>query len=157
MIDTGFLDIEHPVLRWAPLSGDPAAVQAECSRDPSSAEHISEQERLSREGRLGPPPPFMELPSSSRGVRLQLSALQIMNGLGGFLGRPTAAGIYVITTVTDGIGEQPITFQGKVYQGIRHGDLLPLDPAHEQTCLHNDRGVTGSPSTTSVDESVTRK
>ncbi len=70
-----------------------------------------------------------ELPEHVTAVRLQIRAIQVMDGLDGWL--RSSGGVYVVSSVVDGLGPEPITFAGKTYQGIRNGDLLPLGPAHE--------------------------
>lgn len=82
-----------------------------------------------------------ELPAAEAGSRelhatalgLELRAVQIMDGLQGLAGTQVGAatGVYLITTVVDGLGNEPIVFEGKTYRGIRNGDLLPLGSAHD--------------------------
>jgi hypothetical protein len=74
-----------------------------------------------------------ELPKEITAVRLQIMAIQIMDGLEGWL--RSSGGVYVVSSVVDGLSPEPITFQGKTYQGIREGDLLPLGPAHEPAAV----------------------
>jgi hypothetical protein len=74
-----------------------------------------------------------ELPKEVTAVRLQIMAIQIMDGLTGWL--RSSGGVYVVSSVVDGLGPEPITFQGKTYQGIQEGDLLPLGPAHEPSAV----------------------
>lgn len=80
-----------------------------------------------------------ELPSESRAVRLQLTALQVMDGLDGPLGR--AKGVYVVTNVVDGASSEPITFHGSAYRNIHNGDLLPIGPQQDAvfTVYHKTR------------------
>src|SRR5262249_41584443 len=75
------------------------------------------------------------LPKEITALRLQIRAIQIMAGLTGWL--RSSGGVYVVSSVVDGIAPEPITFQGKTYQGIRDGDLLPLGPAHEPGAVFN--------------------
>jgi hypothetical protein len=74
-----------------------------------------------------------ELPKEVTAVRLQIMAIQIMDGLEGWL--RSSGGVYVVSSVVDGLAPEPITFQGKTYQGIREGELLPLGPAHEPSAV----------------------
>jgi hypothetical protein len=71
-----------------------------------------------------------ELPKEVTAVRLQLLAVQVMRGLHGWLGA-SSNGVIVVSSVVDGLGNEPITFQGKPYFGIKDGDLLPLGPAKD--------------------------
>ena len=73
-----------------------------------------------------------ELPKQVTAVRLQILAIQIMGGLDGWLGS-SSNGVIVVSSVVDGLGTEPITFQGKPYLGIKNGDLLPLGPANDPT------------------------
>ncbi len=75
---------------------------------------------------------WRELPAEIKGITLELSAIQIMDGLTGFLQAPSSA-VYVIATVVDGISNQPITFHGQTYRGIEEGQLLPLGPTDDPT------------------------
>jgi hypothetical protein len=68
-----------------------------------------------------------ELPKDVTAVRLQILAVQVMRGLNGWLGA-SSNGVIVVSSVVDGLGTEPITFQGKPYLGIKDGDLLPWDP-----------------------------
>lgn len=74
-----------------------------------------------------------ELPQDVTAVRLQIRAIQIMDGLDGWL--RSSGGVYVVSSVVDGLAPDPITFRGQIYQGIREGDLLPLGPAHEPSSV----------------------
>ena len=67
-----------------------------------------------------------ELPDGTRGVRLDLSAIQIMDGLQGFLGLGKARGVYVMTTVIDGLGETPIEFKTSTYADLENGEMVPI-------------------------------
>src|SRR5689334_21040827 len=67
----------------------------------------------------------------AKAIVLDLRSVQIMDGLQGILGLGAATGVYLITTAVDGSRGEPIVFEGKTYQGIRNGDLLPLGPGHE--------------------------
>jgi hypothetical protein len=102
-----------------------------------STEHVATLEDALRDGRADYRPQYKELPTGSRGVRLKVNTIQVMDGLQGALGRPAAGGVYVVTSVTDGLGEQPITLQGKVYPGVQNGDLLPLGPQGDTTAVFN--------------------
>jgi hypothetical protein len=75
-----------------------------------------------------------ELPKQVTAVRLQIVAIQVMAGLRGWLGA-SSNGVIVVSSVVDGLGTNPITFQGKPYLGIRDGDLLPLGPANDPTAV----------------------
>ena len=67
------------------------------------------------------------LPEGATAVRLQVQTVQLMGGMApGFLGLGAPKGAYLVTSVVDGISADPITFQGKVYEGMRDGDVLPL-------------------------------
>jgi hypothetical protein len=99
-----------------------------------SAEAIRAFEQATQSAGAGTPTTY-ELPPGARGVRLQLTAVQVMRGMAGFAGRPAAGGVYLISSVVDGVGDQPIAFQGKVYQGIQDGDLLPLGRAAERDAV----------------------
>jgi hypothetical protein len=76
-----------------------------------------------------------ELPADIKALRLQIRAIQIMAGLTGWL--RSSGGVYLISSVVDGIGPDPITFQGKTYQDIRDGDLLPLGPTEDPSAVFN--------------------
>lgn len=82
-------------------------------------------------------PPDREL--HARAIRLQLRSVQVVDGLQGFWGTPigNATGVYLITTVIDGTDREPISFQGKTYQRIANGDLLPPGSAHEPDAAFN--------------------
>jgi hypothetical protein len=72
------------------------------------------------------------LPSNAQAIRLQLTAVQIADGLqGGFLGLGPATGVYVVTNVVDGAGDKPINFSGNTYRDVRNGDLLPIGPPND--------------------------
>jgi hypothetical protein len=75
-----------------------------------------------------------ELPKDITAVRLQIVAVQVMRGLNGWLGS-SSNGVIVVSSVVDGLGTEPITFQGKPYLGIRDGDLLPLGPANDPAAV----------------------
>lgn len=77
---------------------------------------------------VAPAPPDKEL--RAHAVRLQIRSVQVMDGLQGIFGTNigAASGVYLITSVVDGIGTDPITFQGKTYRDIKNGDMLPLGP-----------------------------
>ena len=75
-----------------------------------------------------------ELPKEVTAVRLQLLAVQVMRGLSGWLGA-SSNGVIVVSSVVDGLGTDPITFQGKPYLGIRDGDMLPLGPANDPSAV----------------------
>ena len=47
-----------------------------------SADHIAKLEELGRQPGGGVAPQYKALPSRARGVRLQITALQVMSGLG---------------------------------------------------------------------------
>ena len=78
-----------------------------------------------------------ELPPDIRGVRLQIKAIQVMDGLQGRLGLGKASGVYVISSVVDGLGDSPVTFSGKPYRDVNNGDLLPLAAANDPTAVFN--------------------
>lgn len=86
---------------------------------------------------VAPTPPDREL--RAKAIRLQLRSVQIMNGLQGLWGTDigAATGVYLIMTVVDGMSDQPIVFQGKTYQGVENGDMLPLGPGHEAGAVFN--------------------
>jgi hypothetical protein len=86
-------------------------------------------------GRVGDLTP-RELPPTATAIRLQILALQVMGGLNGFLGLGSG-GVYVVSSVVDGLGTEPITFTGKAYRGIRDGDLLPLGPTNDPRAVFN--------------------
>ena len=67
-------------------------------------------------------------------VRLQIVAVQVMRGLNGWLGS-SSNGVIVVSSVVDGLGTEPITFQGKPYLGIKDGDMLPLGPANDPSAV----------------------
>lgn len=71
------------------------------------------------------------------GIGLDLRSVQIMDGLQGILGLGAATGVYLITTVVDGLQGEPIVFEGKTYEGIANGDMLPLGPGHEANAAFN--------------------
>jgi hypothetical protein len=75
-----------------------------------------------------------ELPTKITAVRLQIVAIQVMSGLRGWLGA-SSNGVIVVSSVVDGLGSEPITFQGKPHLGIKDGDLLPLGPANDPTAV----------------------
>jgi hypothetical protein len=75
-----------------------------------------------------------ELPKEVTAVRLQILAIQVMAGLHGWLGS-SSNGVIVVSSVVDGLGTEPITFQGKPYLGIKDGDLLPLGPANDPSAV----------------------
>ncbi len=75
-----------------------------------------------------------ELPKQVTAVRLQIVAIQVMSGLRGWLGA-SSNGVIVVSSVVDGLGSEPITFQGKPYLGIKDGDLLPLGPANDPSAV----------------------
>jgi hypothetical protein len=67
------------------------------------------------------------LPDGATAVRLQVQTIQVMSGMkAGFLGLSAPKGAYLLTSVVDGLSSDPITFSGRVYEGIRDGDVLPL-------------------------------
>ena len=74
------------------------------------------------------------MPKDVTAVRLQILAIQVMAGLHGWLGA-SSNGVIVVSSVVDGLGSEPITFQGKPYLGIKDGDLLPLGPANDPTAV----------------------
>jgi hypothetical protein len=57
-----------------------------------------------------------------------------MRGLNGWLGA-SSSGVIVVSSVVDGLGSDPITFQGKPYLGIKDGDMLPLGPANDPSAV----------------------
>jgi hypothetical protein len=75
-----------------------------------------------------------ELPKDVTAVRLQILAVQVMRGLNGWLGA-SSSGVIVVSSVVDGLGSDPITFQGKPYLGIKDGDMLPLGPANDPSAV----------------------
>ena len=75
-----------------------------------------------------------ELPKDVTAVRLQILAVQVMRGLNGWLGA-SSNGVIVVSSVVDGLGTEPITFQGKPYLGIKDGDMLPLGPANDPSAV----------------------
>jgi hypothetical protein len=75
-----------------------------------------------------------ELPKDVTAVRLQIVAVQVMRGLNGWLGS-SSNGVIVVSSVVDGLGTEPITFQGKPYLGIKDGDMLPLGPANDPSAV----------------------
>jgi hypothetical protein len=77
-----------------------------------------------------------ELPAQASAVRLQILTIQVMAGLHGWLGQ-SSNGVIVVSSVVDGLGTDPITFQGKPYLGIKDGDLLPLGPANDPDAVFN--------------------
>lgn len=77
-----------------------------------------------------------ELPREVTAVRLQILAIQVMRGLNGWLGA-SSNGVIVVSSVVDGLGADPITFQGKPYQGIKDGDMLPLGPGNDPSAVMN--------------------
>jgi hypothetical protein len=102
--------------------------------DTPSATRILAQERGLP---LAPTPPDREL--RARAIRLQLRNVQVLDGLQGLWGTSIgdATGVYLITTVIDGTDQEPISFQGKTYENITNGDVLPLGPAHEPDSVFN--------------------
>lgn len=76
---------------------------------------------------------------NARAIRLQLRAVQVMDGLQGILGLNigAAGGVYLVTTVVDGTSSEPIVFKGNIYNNIQNGDLLPFGPSHEPTAVFN--------------------
>ena len=79
-----------------------------------------------------------ELPQDVTAVRLQILAVQVMRGLNGWLGA-SSSGVILVSSVVDGLGSEPITFQGKPYLGIKDGD-----------CCRWDRRTTRRPSSPST-------
>jgi hypothetical protein len=77
-----------------------------------------------------------ELPKDVTAVRLQIVAVQVMRGLNGWLGS-SSNGVIMVSSVVDGLGSEPITFQGKPYLGIKDGDMLPLGPANDPSAVFN--------------------
>jgi hypothetical protein len=75
-----------------------------------------------------------ELPKDVTAVRLQILAVQVMRGLNGWLGA-SSNGVILVSSVVDGLGSEPITFQGKPYLGIKDGDMLPLGPANDPSAV----------------------
>ena len=75
-----------------------------------------------------------ELPQDVTAVRLQILAVQVMRGLNGWLGA-SSNGVILVSSVVDGLGSEPITFQGKPYLGIKDGELLPLGPANDPSAV----------------------
>ena len=75
-----------------------------------------------------------ELPKDVTAVRLQILAVQVMSGLHGWLGT-SSNGVIVVSSVVDGLGSEPITFQGKPYLSIKDGDMLPLGPANDPSAV----------------------
>jgi hypothetical protein len=75
-----------------------------------------------------------ELPKEVTAVRLQILAIQVMRGLQGWLGA-SSNGVIVVSSVVDGLGSEPISFQGKPYLGIKDGDMLPLGPANDPAAV----------------------
>ena len=67
-----------------------------------------------------------ELPPAIRGVRVRLTAIQVVDGLQGVLGIGKASGVYVISSVADGLGTAPLAFTGRPYRGINNGEMLPI-------------------------------
>jgi hypothetical protein len=78
---------------------------------------------------------WRELQASAIG--LDLRSVQIMDGLQGTFGFGKATGVYLITTVVDGTSTEPIVFEGKTYQNIENGDMLPLGPSHDPNAAFN--------------------
>ena len=79
------------------------------------------------------------LPPTSKGVRLQISAIQILDGMQGILGTNigAATGAYVISSVVDGTSAQPISFKGDTYQNIQNGQMLPLGQEGDAAGMYN--------------------
>lgn len=75
-----------------------------------------------------------ELPKDVTAIRLQILAVQVMRGLNGWLGS-ASNGVILVSSVVDGLGSEPITFQGKPYLGIKDGDMLPLGPANDPSAV----------------------
>ena len=80
-------------------------------------------------------PVLKELAGSTLGIRLQINTIQVMDGLQNAIGRAAPSGVYVVSSVIDGSPGDAITFQGKAYQGIRNGDVLPLGPQGDPTAV----------------------
>jgi hypothetical protein len=78
-----------------------------------------------------------ELPPATRGVRVQLTAVQVMDGLQGMLGVGKASGVYVLSSVADNLSSVPVTFTGRVYRGINNGDMLPLGTQNDPAGVFN--------------------
>src|SRR5947209_8028262 len=90
-----------------------------------SGERVAELAPTRQES-AGPAQAFM-LPPNSDAVRLRITAIQIMDGLqSGFLGLSPPKGVYLLSTVVDGLGEDPIQVESNVYTRISNGQLLPL-------------------------------
>jgi hypothetical protein len=103
----------------------PATFQPDVLRTITDADIAAEEDAgAGRGGRR------RELPQGVTALRLQLLAIQIMDGLDRWWLSPSG-GVYVISSAVDGLGSEPITFQGKTYQDIKDGDLLPLGPAND--------------------------
>jgi hypothetical protein len=92
---------------------------------------------LERDLPLAPTPLDREL--HAKAIRVQIRSVQVMDGLQGLWGTNigSATSVYLITTVVDGAGAEPIAFQGKTYRGINNGAMLPLGPDHERTAVFN--------------------
>jgi hypothetical protein len=120
----------------------PPVLQPDLVHTPS-AEEIEVSQSLSLETGRATRSSRYVIPRTSRGVRLQLTALQIVDGLRGLLGREEPGGVYVVTTIIDGNPAAPVCFQGKSYEGVRNGEMLPLGPAHSPgeafTVYHRER------------------
>src|SRR5262249_4391889 len=52
-------------------------------------------------------------------------------------GFSTKSGVYLITSVVDGLSDSPIVFTGKVYRNMGDGDMLPLGHPSEPTAVFN--------------------
>ncbi len=78
------------------------------------------------------------LPGAAQAVRLKLNAVQVVSGLEPeFLGLGAPKGIYLVSSIVDGIGQNPITFEGKTYTGVRNGNMLPLGTEGERDATFN--------------------
>ena len=78
-----------------------------------------------------------ELPAQTLGVRVRLTAVQVMDGMQGILRIGGASGVYVISSVADSLGTAPVTFTGRVYRGIKNGDILPLGAQNDPAGVFN--------------------
>jgi hypothetical protein len=95
-------------------------------------EKLAEDAAGGRSGALKP----HEIGKEATAVRLRLLTVQVMRGLNHIL--PFGSGgVYLVSSVADGLGSDPIHFEGKTYRGIKDGDLLPLGPANEPNDVFN--------------------
>jgi hypothetical protein len=88
----------------------------------SALESFSSGAQLERVTETG-----QRLAQDADAVRVKINTLQVMQGLEpGFLGLAPAKGVYLVTSVVDGMSDQPVSFNGQVHERVKNGDVLPI-------------------------------